>query len=146
MTSRPLRPPEGGDEAPRVSSPLDGYGTLDLVELAEAICDRYRVEFPDELERYGDAGHAWCVHDNQHILNWAVESVKGELDIKQEVAWLATLLEARDFPINRLARALDLGAEVVSGRVGGPDAPELAAVLADTAVFIRSGDFREYAV
>jgi hypothetical protein len=146
MTGRPLRPPEGGDEAPRVSSPLGGNGTLDLVALAQSICERYRLEFPDERERYGDAGHAWCVHDNQHILNWAAESVNGELDIRQEIAWLATLLEARDFPTDRLARDLDIGAEVVKGQVGGLVALELAAVLADTAGFVRSGDFREYTV
>lgn len=146
MTGSPLRPPEGGDEAPRLSSPIGGHGTLDLVALAQAICERYRLEFPDERERYGDAGNAWCVHDNQHILNWAAEYVNGDLDIRQEVAWLATLLEARDFPTDRLARDLDIGAEVVIGQVGGPGGLELAAVLADTAGFVRSGEFREYSV
>ena len=146
MTGRPLRPPEGGDEAPRVSSPIGGHGPLDLVALAQVICDRYRLEFPDERERYGEAGNAWCVHDNQHILNWAAESVNGDLDIRQEVAWLATVLEARDFPTDRLARDLDIGAEVVISQIGGPGALELAAVLADTAGFVRSGEFREYAV
>jgi hypothetical protein len=86
------------------------------------------------------------VHDNQHILNWAAESVNGELDIRAEIAWLATLLEARDFPTDRLARDLDIGAEVVLGRVGGPGAQDIAAVLSDTAGFVRSGEFREYAV
>jgi hypothetical protein len=146
MTGRPLRPPEGGEEAPVVSSALDGHGPLDLVSLAQAICERYGLEFPDERERYGTAGTAWCVHDNQHILNWAVESVTGELDIRQEISWLATVLEARNFPVDRLARDLDIGAEVVIDRVGGAGAQELVAVLTDTADFIRSGDFREYAV
>lgn len=147
MTGRPLRPPEGGDEAPRVSSPL-GHGreTLDLVALATTISERYQLEFPDERERYGDAGFAWCVHDNQHLLNWATESVNGELDIRQEVAWLATLLEARHYPTDRLARDLDIGADVVTNQVGGPGGRELAAVLTDTAGFVRSGDFRDYAV
>ena len=101
---------------------------------------------PDERERYGDAGIAWCVHDNQHLLNWATESVNGELDIRQEVAWLATVLEARDFPTDRLARDLDIGADVVLGQVGGPGGRELAAVLTATAGFVRSGDFRDYTV
>ena len=61
MTGRRLRPPEGGDKAPKVSSPLDGGESLDLVALATAICERYRLEYPDERERYGDAGNAWCV-------------------------------------------------------------------------------------
>ena len=146
MSGRRLRPPEGGDEAPSVSSPLAGSDTLDLVALATAICELYRLEFPDERERYGDAGIAWCVHDNQHLLNWATESVNGELDIRQEVAWLATVLEARDFPIDRLARGLDIGADVVMSRVGGPGGRELAAVLTATAGFVRSGDFRDYSI
>ena len=146
MSGHLLRPPEGGDEAPKVSSPLAGGDTLDLVALATAICALYRVEFPDEQERYGDAGTAWCVHDNQHLLNWATESVNGELDIRQEVAWLATVLEARDFPTDRLARDLDIGADVVMDQVGGPGGQQLAAVLTATAGFVRSGDFRDYSI
>ena len=146
MTGRRVRPPEGGDEAPRVSSPLAGGDTLDLVALATDICERYRLEYPDERERYGDAGNAWCVHDNQHLLNWATESVNGELDMRQEVAWLATVLEARDFPADRLAADLDIASDVVLGRVGGPGARELAAVLTAAAGFVRSGGFRDYTV
>ena len=145
-TGRPLRPPEGGDDAPRMSSPLAGGDILDLVALATAICERYRLEFPDERERYADAGIAWCVHDMQHLLNWAVESINNELDIRQEVAWLATVLESRQFPVDRLARGLDIGADVVVGQVAGPDARELAAVLSATAGFVRSGDFRDYSI
>ncbi len=145
MTGR-VRPPEGGDEAPRVSSPLAGGEVLDLVALATAICERYRLEYPDERERYGDAGIAWCVHDNHHLLNWATETVNGELDIRQEVAWLATVLESRDFPADRLARDLDIGADVVLGRIGRPGGRELAAVLTDTPGFVRSGDFRNYTI
>ena len=146
MSGRPLRPPEGGEEAPRISSPLAGGDTLDLVALATAICERYTAEYPDERERYEDAGIAWCVHDNQHLLNWATESVIGELDIRQEVAWLATILESRDFPIDRLARGLDIAADVVLDRVDGAGGGELSTVLADTAGFVRSGDFREYSI
>jgi len=146
MTGRLLQPPDGGDEAPKVSSPLHGGETLDLVALATAICERYRLEYPDERARYGDAGVAWCVHDNQHLLNWATESVNGELDIKQEVAWLATVLEARDFPAERLARDLDIGADVVLSQVGGTSGHELASVLMVTAGFVRSGSFRDYTI
>ena len=72
-----------------ISAPLLGGEPLDLLALATEICRRYREEFPDELERYGEAGNAWCVHDNQHLLNWAVETVNGYFDIEHEVAWLA---------------------------------------------------------
>src|SRR6476620_5011931 len=102
MTGGRVRPPEGGDEAPSVSRTLGNGQTLDLVALARAICAKYMLEFPDERERYGDAGLAWCVHDSQHLLNWAVESANGDLDMRQEVAWLATVLEARNFPTDRL--------------------------------------------
>jgi hypothetical protein len=146
VTGPPLRPPEGGDDAPTVSSPVDGGQVLDLVAIATAICVRYRSEYPDETERYGDAGIAWCVHDNQHLLNWAVNSANGVLDIEPEVAWLATVLEARDFPIDRLARDLDIGADVVLEVVGGSGGSAVAAVLTATANFVRSGDFRDYTV
>ncbi|HEY5115782.1 MAG TPA: hypothetical protein VIJ00_09685 [Nakamurella sp.] len=147
MTGRPLQPPQGGEEAPRLSSPLAGGDPLDLVALATAISERYMAEYPDERDRYGDAGIAWCVHDNQHLLNWATEFVNGDLDdIRQEVAWLATVLESRDYPIDRLARDLDIAAAVVIDRVGGDGGQELAAVLTDTAGFVRSGDFREYSI
>ena len=36
-----------------------------------------RLEHPDEQERYGKAGMAWCIHDNQHILNWAALESNG---------------------------------------------------------------------
>ena len=146
MTGRRVQPPADGDEAPRHSTALGGPAGLDLVALATALCDRYRLDFPDERERYGDAGLAWCLHDNPYLLNWAAESVSGDLDLKQEVAWLATILEARDFPTDRLARDLDIGADVVIGRVGGRDGRELAAVLVAVAGFVRSGDFRDYTV
>jgi len=141
-----LQPPEGGDAPPRVSSPLAGGEILDLFSLATVICERYRLEYPDERGRYGDAGVAWCVHDNQHILNWATESVNGEIDIRQEIAWLAIVLHARDFPIDRLARDLDIAAVVVSEQVGEPGAGALAAVLTSTAEFVRSGEFWNYNV
>jgi hypothetical protein len=114
--------------------------------LATTICDRYRLEFPDEQDRYGPAGIAWCVHDNQHLLNWAAETVNGDLEMNDEVAWLANVLEARDFPPDRLARNLDIGAGVVGRMVVGPSGRQLAAVLTDAAEFVRSGDFRDIPV
>jgi hypothetical protein len=110
-------------------------GELDLVALAAEVCDRYRAEYPDERERYGDAGMAWCRHDNQHLLNWAVADVHaGHVSLLDQVAWLARVLEARDFPLDRLARNLEIDAEVVAERVG--DAA-LADRLRDAAAFVR---------
>ena len=104
---------------------------IELVPLAREICRRYRDEFPDEQEHYGDAGMAWCVHDNQHILNWAVGARNGYVDLNRELAWLARVLEARDFPLDRLARNLDIAADVAADLPVSDD-------LAAAARFIRS--------
>jgi hypothetical protein len=109
------------------------------VALADVICRRYRREFPDERKRYGEAGDAWCRHDNQHLLNWAVEAVNGFVDMNSEVGWLASVLAARNFPVERLARSLDIGADVVRERVDEPAVDELAQVLSEAATFVRSG-------
>jgi hypothetical protein len=110
------------------------------VPLAEEICRRYRATFPDEEARYGEAGNAWCVHDNQHLLNWAAGAVCGYLEMNPEVAWLAKVLQARDFPVERLARNLDIGAEVVLEEVAGPAGRQLAEVLQAAAAHVRSRD------
>jgi hypothetical protein len=104
-----------------------------LVPLAREICSRYRAEFPDEQGRYGEAGAAWCVHDNQHILNWAIGARNGRVELTRELAWLARVLEARDFPLDRLARNLEIGADVVRERY-----PALAEELTAGAAFVRS--------
>jgi hypothetical protein len=138
MTAR-LRPPSGGDDAPVRSARVGARGpSLDLVALAEEVCRRYRVEFPDEKRRYGAAGNAWCLHDNQHLLNWGVESVNGDLDIIHEVSWLANVLESRGFPPTRLARNLEIGAEVVIEHNNGPAGKRLSRVLTDTARFVQA--------
>ena len=136
MTQRRLDPPSG--QPPPVEARLPGGQPLDLLALAREICRRYRGEYPDERERYGDAGQAWCVHDNQHLLNWAAGSVNGYVDLHREVGWLARVLEAREFPLDRLARNLEIGADVVREQVGGAAGDELAGALAGAAEFVRS--------
>jgi hypothetical protein len=110
---------------------------LDLRRLAQEICRRYRQEFPDEQERYGDAGQEWCVHDNQHLLSWAAGEVNGHLELVTQVAWLAKVLEARGFPLDRLARNLDIGAEVARTHVDEGVGGRLAEVLARAAEHVR---------
>lgn len=128
-------PPSG--TPPPEEAVLAGGATIDLRSLAKQICERYRAEFPDEQGRYGDAGVAWCVHDNQHILNWAVGEGHGHVSLEHELAWLARVLESRDFPVDRLARDLELAAEVVGEQLGEQGAP-LAASLAGGGRFVRS--------
>jgi hypothetical protein len=130
------RPPSG-TPPPAQALMTGGSGPIDLVALARTICERYRGEFPDEQERYGDAGMAWCVHDNQHIVNWAVGVRNGYVDLERELAWLARVLEAREFPLDRLARNLEIAAEVAGDELGEPERA-IADDLAAGARFVRS--------
>jgi hypothetical protein len=136
MTERRLQPPDGNP--PPASVPIGDGATLQLEPLAREICRQYAREFPDEGERYGKAGRASCIHDNQHVLSWAVDSLQGYIDMHTEVAWLARVLEARDFPLARFARSLDLAAGVIRRRVTGDPGKRLAAVLDEAAAFVRS--------
>ena len=127
-------PPSG--YPPPVSAQLHNGPTLELRVLAQEVCARYRAEFPDEEERYGDAGMAWCVHDNQHILNWAVAESNGYGGFERQLAWLAGVLEARNFPLERLARDLEMAAAVLDEL--GTRRPGPSEILADGARFVRS--------
>jgi hypothetical protein len=127
--------PPSGAPAPVTVELRDGE-ELDLRTLAQEICRRYRYEFPDEQARYGDAGMAWCVHDNQHLLNWAVAESNGYGGFELQLAWLAGVLEARDFPLERLARDLDIAAAVLNEL--GPRQSRPAKILANGARFVRS--------
>jgi hypothetical protein len=137
MTSSPSRrpAPPSGQPPPSGVSLADGT-RLDLEPLAREVCARYAAEFPDEEERYGDAGRQWCVHDNQYLLSWAVLDRTGFVDLEDQVAWLARVLEARAFPLDRLARDLDIAAEVLGARV--PAAEDAARRLQDAAVMVRA--------
>lgn len=136
MTARQTQPP-GGTPPPTEATTGDGT-TVQLEPLAREICGRYSAEFPDERGRYGAAGSAWCVHDNLYLLSWASDSVHGLVDMHQQVGWLASVLEARAFPLARLARDLELGATVVRSQVTGDAGDQVAAVLDDAAAFVRS--------
>jgi hypothetical protein len=94
------------------------------------------AEFPDYATRYGPAALPWCLHDNQHILNWAFLSLHGTVDFEHQLSWLARVLEARGFPLARLARDLELLAGAV--REEYPDQAEVAERLGSGAVFLAS--------
>lgn len=142
MNSRSrLQPPRGAK--PPTSIYVGDGDVLDSLPLATEMARRYGVEFPDEQERYGDAGRAWCVHDNLHLLNWAAETVRGYDNMQRQVAWLAGVLESRGYPLSRLARNLDIGADVIRERIQGMPGEGLSAVFEDAASFVRShGSFR----
>jgi len=106
-----LRPPSGTPPPERVE--IDGR-RFDLRGLAGEIAERYYAEFPDEAERYGAAGEDWCRHDNQWVLRWAVDDAAGhDGNLDHQVSWLARVLRARDFPLERLVRSLQIAADVV---------------------------------
>ena len=133
MNSR-LAPPTGTAPPERVRSPRGR--PIDLVEIARKTCSAYQREFPDERGRYGPAGAEWCRHDTRHLLNWAVLSLTQGLDYERELAWLARVLEARDFPVPRLTRCLELLAQATRESV--PDEPEVAQRVEDGAAYVAS--------
>lgn len=132
----PLRPPSGED--PPASVTMGNGDEIDLQPLAQEICRRYREEFPDERVRYGDAGQAWCLHDNLYLLSWAFDDAMGYLVMKTEVAWLAGVLEARDFPLERLARNLVIAADVLSTELPASSAGKVSKVLVRSATFVST--------
>jgi hypothetical protein len=108
MSSRPAPPSSTAPSSARLRGE-----EIDLLAPAREVCRRYRAEFPDEAERYGEAGLAWCIHDNQHILSWAAMAVEYGLGMERQLEWLADVLRNRDFPLDRLVRNLEIAAEVV---------------------------------
>ncbi len=135
--SRQPAPPSG--HPPPERARLEDGTELNLRDLAAEICRRYREAYPDEEGRYGDAGVAWCLHDNQHLLNWAVLDVRGDTSLVAQVSWLAGVLEARAFPLDRLAHDLDLAADVL-GQHAPSAPPEMTAVLRRAARHVRDTD------
>ena len=132
--SRPVAPPSGWP-APTTAS-LAGR-EIALEPLAQATADRYFEEFPEDLTRYGDAARQWEIHDTQHCLNWAVLDVEQSASLEREIAWLANILRSRDFPLEHLARNLELAADVVDGQLGAPGAAVVER-LRSSAVGVRA--------
>jgi MerR family transcriptional regulator, light-induced transcriptional regulator len=121
-----LRAPSGAQ--PPTSVRLPG-GEIDLEPIAREACRRYRQEYPDEQRRYGQAGDTWCLHDTLYLLAWAADDLRlGETQLAGNVRWLASVLDARRFPVERLARHLQIAAEVVLD-AGFPDAGPVAQQL-----------------
>ena len=127
----PPRAPSGG--APPDVAELPGGGLLELAAPAREIARRHRAEFLDEEELYGDRGLEWCAYDNQWILAWAAADAAGFEDLGKQIEWLARILDARGYPVERLARDLEIAADVVA---------PLRAVLESGADTVRAGGGR----
>ena len=110
-----LRPPSGGMAPPTATKLPDG-SELDLVALARQIADAHLARHPDEVERYGEAVRAWCIHDNQHLLNWAAMDLAGAVDFDAQLGWLANVLTARGYPLDNLADDLRTAGAVLRRR------------------------------
>ena len=120
MSPRPRPAPPSGEPPPRHVELTDGID-VDLEAVATEVCARYAAEYPDEDERYEPAvWRAWCRHDAQHLMQWGVLDGQGAVSLDEQVAWLARVLGARDFPLDRLARTLELCADALA-EVGRDD-------------------------
>ena len=108
-----LRPPSGGMAPPVTATLLDGT-PLDLVPLAREIADEHLARHPEEVERYGEAVRAWCVHDNQHLLNWAALDLAGAVDFDAQLGWLTNVLTSRGYPLESVADDLRTAALVLA--------------------------------
>jgi hypothetical protein len=91
---------------PPTDAPAPGGGRLDLVALATAISDEHLAAHPEELEERGPATRDWCIHDGRWVLFWAAHDHTGDLDLVAQVRWLAGVLDARGYPLERLAAFL----------------------------------------
>ena len=130
--SRPVAPPSG---FPPPGSATLGGRRIALLPLAEEIADRYFAEFPEDFDRYGAAARAWGVHDTCHCLHWAILDAEGYASLEKEVGWLTGVLGARGFPLEKLARNLELAAAVVEERI--PSAALVAGRLHAAATSVR---------
>ncbi len=111
--SRPA--PPSGVSPPEAFELADGT-RVDLGAPARRLCGLYYDVYPDDLERYGPAGEAWCDHDSRYLLAWALEDARaGTVDCGEQVAWLGRVLAARAFPVERLVRHVELTAGVLGG-------------------------------
>ena len=127
MTRRPSGSP------PPTAVTLEGR-RIPLAPLLEAVADRYFAEFPGDLERYGDVARDWELHDTAHCVNWAALEAKGFASLDRNISWLADILAARDFPLEQLARNLELAGDVCAEQLG----EEVAERLRAAATLVRS--------
>lgn len=94
-----------------------GDGTvLDLRALAEAITAVHLRRHPEDVERYGELAEAWCIHDAQHFVSWAVSDPA----LHDQYAWLARLLEARGYPRANLIDCIEISAKVLEADGASP--------------------------
>ena len=102
---------------------------LDLRPLAGEISERHLRRHPEDMERYGELARDWCIHDNQHLLNWAALDAEGALSFPEQLAWLANVLGSRGYPLPHLADDLATAAQTARELVQSAHAGRLAGTL-----------------
>jgi hypothetical protein len=123
--------------APPVAATLPDGVVLELHPLAVEITDRHLRRHPEDLERYGDVAREWGIHDNQHLVNWAVLDARGALSFSEQLRWLANVLGSRGYPLANLADNLETGAQVMRELDDSHHATEIAETLESGAALVR---------
>jgi hypothetical protein len=126
--------------APPTSATLPDGTVLDLHGLACEISDRHLRRHPEDTERYGEVARDWCVHDNQHLLNWAALDATGALSFQEQLAWLANVLGSRGYPLPSLADNLETAAQVAREEIVSEHVARVAGTLEAGAAFVRGLD------
>jgi hypothetical protein len=127
-----FEPPSGAD--PPTSFELGDGTAIDLGPLARLLTDQYYDIYPDDLERYGTTGQAWCEHDTRYLLAWALEDARaGTVNCIEQVQWLGRVLAARSYPLERLARHVQLTAAALRSPELGETGTRAAERMSDAA-------------
>ena len=81
---------------------------------AEVVTARLYLEYPELLERYGDRGRRFGVHDTTYQIGWIVSAVEQQSasPLRREMVWLRDVLRSRQFPMDVLRRNFELAIEV----------------------------------
>jgi len=107
--------PPSGQQPPATVVLVDGT-VVPLAGVAATASDRHLARHPEELARYGPHTRAWCRHDLQWVLSWAVHDADGQpVDFVAQLDWLVRVLDSRGYPLASLADALDELAAVAAG-------------------------------
>src|SRR5262249_9395712 len=125
---------------PPVTATLPDGVVLELRPLAREIADRHLRRHPEDSERYGELARDWGVHDAQHLVNWAALDMEGALSLQEQLAWLASVLGSRGYPLPNLADNLQTAAQTTRELVTSEHAGRLAQTLESGAAFVRDLD------
>ena len=115
MEKRRPAPPSG--EPPPARAMLPGGEAVELMPLAELVTERHLERHPEDVKVYGEElARQWGVHDNQHILQWAIE----DRDLAGQLAWLAGVLDARGYPVPNLIDNVRVAAGILEAELPPP--------------------------